>query len=331
MTNNELKIKVDEFLSHQNDILLNNLKSFIDIAILYEDLIPYLKESDFNKIDLKNFPKLDLYTKIDLVKNLFNKYKFPLSNESFEKILNDGTLDFREYHYDSEDVSSEVKHGIGDGSTGVSLGNRFVSVPNSGYITDAVLLAHELGHYIIGIPENTVDHMVGETFAIFSEFLIEDELCSLGYKEEMKYARKLRFKNTLEKNELIPVLANLRLYLTLGDFEYESSKKLYPNLSKEDYEKDLNLVKDYFSRPRKIFLECHLYYTFGCIYAYYMYSKLKEDSSYINTIFKAYTKPYCENLNTFTEVLGINDVKEDLRNTINNYKNELEERLDKSV
>ena len=198
MTNEELKIKLDEFLSKNklSGITLANLDLIIKISELYLDLKEELADVKFSSVDLENYKRLDLLTKIDLVKKIFKKYNYPISNETIDKILSDGTIDFREYEYDKDYLPS-VHEGIVAGCAGIKDDFRFISIPNSGYITDAVIFAHELAHYTVGIPENTTDHMVSESLAIFTEFLMEDELSSMGYNEEMKYVRKLRFKNTL--------------------------------------------------------------------------------------------------------------------------------------
>ena len=335
MTNEELKIKVDEFLSSGNisEDVLYNLKMFISIAILYEKLSKELEGTKFNAETLKNLPKLDLYTKIDLVKNMYKKYGYPLTDEMIEGVLSNGTIDFREYEYEEGDYLSVIRSGVVEGSAGIRNGKKFVSLPNSGYITDAILIAHELGHYTIGIPETSSDHMISEAFAIFSEFLMEDELSNLGYKAEMDYVRKLRFRDTFAKNYLIPVMAALNVYLTLGDFEYESFNKLYSNLPLENYKKDLANVKEFFNRPlRKIDIDRCLYYTFGCIYAYYMYDKLKKNPDFKENIFKAYSDPYRKDLNSFSETLGLYEIDKELSKAIDEYKSELnEEKLDKSV
>lgn len=335
MTNEELKIKVDEFLSSENisEDVLYNLKMFISIAILYEELIKELEGIKFNAETLKNLPKLDLYTKIDLVKNMYKKYGYPLTDEMIEKTLLNGTIDFREYEYEEGDFLSVIRSGVVEGSAGIRNGKRFVSLPNSGYITDAIVLAHELGHYTVGISETSSDHMISEAFAIFSEFLMEDELSNLGYKTEMDYARKLRFRDTFAKNYLVPIMAALNVYLTLGDFEYESFNKLYSKLPLENYKKDLANVKEFFNRPlRKIDIDRCLYYTFGCIYAYYMYDKLKKNPDFKENIFKAYSDPYRKDLNSFSEALGMNEINKDLEEAINAYKDEInEEKLDRSV
>lgn len=335
MTNDELKIKVDEFLSSGNisEDVLYNLNTFISIAVLYEKLSKELEGTKFNAETLKNFPKLDLYTKIDLVKNMYKKYGYPLTNDMIEEALSNGTIDFREYEYEEDDYLSVIRSGVVDGSAGISVGKRFVSLPNSGYITDAILLAHELGHYTVGISETSSDHMISEAFAIFSEFLMEDELSNLGYKAEMDYARKLRFRDTFAKNYLIPVMAALDVYLTLGDFEYESFNKLYSKLPLEDYKKDLANVKEFFNRPpSKMNIDVCLRYTFGCIYAYYMYDKLKKNPDFKENIFKAYSDPYRKDLNSFSETLGLYEIDKELSKAIDEYKSELnEEKLDKSV
>lgn len=335
MTNEELKIKVDEFLSSENisEDVLYNLKMFISIAILYEKLSKVLEGTKFNAETLKNLPKLDLYTKIDLVKNMYKKYGYPLTDEMIEKTLLNGTIDFREYEYEEGDFLSVIRSGVVEGSAGIRNGKRFVSLPNSGYITDAIVLAHELGHYTVGISETSSDHMISEAFAIFSEFLMEDELSNLGYKTEMDYARKLRFRDTFAKNYLVPIMAALNVYLTLGDFEYESFNKLYSKLPLENYKKDLANVKEFFNRPlRKIDIDRCLYYTFGCIYAYYMYDKLKKNPDFKENIFKAYSDPYRKDLNSFSEALGMNEINKDLEEAINAYKDEInEEKLDRSV
>lgn len=335
MTNEELKIKVDEFLSSGNisEDVLYNLKMFISIAILYEKLSKELEGTKFNAETLKNLPKLDLYTKIDLVKNMYKKYGYPLTDDMIEEVLSNGTIDFREYEYEEGDFLSVIRSGVVDGSAGIRNGKRFVSLPNSGYITDAILIAHELGHYTAGISETSNDHMISEAFAIFSEFLMEDELSNLGYKNEMNYARKLRFRDTFAKNYLVPIMGALNVYLTLGDFEYESFNKLYSNLPLEEYKKDLANVKKFFNRPtREIDIDRCLYYTFGCVYAYYMYDKLKKNPDFKENIFKAYSDPYRKDLNSFSEALGMNEINKDLEEAINAYKDEInEEKLDRSV
>lgn len=335
MTNEELKIKVDEFLSSGNisENTIYNLNMFISIAILYEKLSKELEGTKFNAETLKNLPKLDLYTKLDLVKNMYKKYGYPLTDEMIEKALLNGTIDFREYEYEEGDFLSVIRSGVVDGSAGIRNGKRFVSLPNSGYITDAILIAHELGHYTVGISETSSDHMISEAFAIFSEFLMEDELSNLGYKTEMNYARKLRFRDTFAKNYLVPIMGALNVYLTLGDFEYESFNKLYSNLPLEEYKKDLANVKKFFNRPtREMDIDRCLYYTFGCIYAYYMYDKLKKNPDFKENLLKAYSDPYRKDLNSFSEALGMNEINKDLEEAINAYKDEInEEKLDRSV
>lgn len=325
MTNEELKIKVDEFLSKNklSGLVLNNLTLFIKISELYLDLKEELDDVKFSNVDLENYKRLDLYTKIDLVKNLFEKYNYPISNETIDKILSDGTIDFREYEYDNDYLPS-VHEGIVAGCAGIKDDFRFISIPNSGYITDAVIFAHELAHYTVGIPENTTDHMVSESLAIFTEFLMEDELSSMGYNEEMKYVRKLRFKNTLNKSYLIRIMAFINVYFTFGDFEYDSYKKLYGKMTEESYNRELSKIKDYFaSEIEDLHPQRSLYYIFGCVYAYYMYDKLKSDKSYINNIYQAFSIPYRTDLQSFSKALGIYKIESDLKEAITSYKTEL--------
>lgn len=217
-----------------------------------------------------------------------------------------------------------MHEGIVAGCAGINDDFRFISIPNSGYITDAVIFAHELAHYTVGIPENTTDHMVSESLAIFTEFLMEDELSSMGYNEEMKYVRKLRFKNTLNKSYLIRIMAFINVYFTFGDFEYDSYKKLYGKMTEESYNRELSKIKDYFaSEIEDLHPQRSLYYIFGCVYAYYMYDKLKSDKSYINNIYQAFSIPYRTNLQSFSIALGIYKIESDLKEAITSYKTEL--------
>lgn len=325
MTNEELKIKLDEFLSKNklSGITLANLDLIIKISELYLDLKEELADVKFSSVDLENYKRLDLLTKIDLVKKIFKKYNYPISNETIDKILSDGTIDFREYEYDKDYLPS-VHEGIVAGCAGIKDDFRFISIPNSGYITDAVIFAHELAHYTVGIPENTTDHMVSESLAIFTEFLMEDELSSMGYNEEMKYVRKLRFKNTLNKSYLIRIMAFINVYFTFGDFEYDSYKKLYGKMTEESYNRELSKIKDYFaSEIEDLHPQRSLYYIFGCVYAYYMYDKLKSDKAYINNIYQAFSIPYRTNLQSFSKALGIYELESDLKEAITSYKTEL--------
>lgn len=325
MTNEELKIKLDEFLSKNklSGITLANLDLIIKISELYLDLKEELADVKFSKVDLENYKRLDLFTKIDLVKKIFKKYNYPISNETIDKILSDGTIDFREYEYDKDYLPS-VHEGIVAGCAGIKDDFRFISIPNSGYITDAVIFAHELAHYTVGIPENTTDHMVSESLAIFTEFLMEDELSSMGYNEEMKYVRKLRFKDTLNKSYLIRIMAFINVYFTFGDFEYDSYKKLYGKMTEESYNRELSKIKDYFaSEIEDLHPQRSLYYIFGCVYAYYMYDKLKSDKAYINNIYQAFSIPYRTDLQSFSKALGIYKIESDLKEAITSYKTEL--------
>ena len=325
MTNKELKIKLDEFLSKNklSGITLANLDLIIKISELYLDLKEELADVKFSSVDLENYKRLDLFTKIDLVKKIFKKYNYPISNETIDKILSDGTIDFREYEYDKDYLPS-VHEGIVAGCAGIKDDFRFISIPNSGYITDAVIFAHELAHYTVGIPENTIDHMVSESLAIFTEFLMEDELSSMGYNEEMKYVRKLRFKDTLNKSYLIRIMAFINVYFTFGDFEYDSYKKLYGKMTEESYNRELSKIKDYFaSEIEDLHPQRSLYYIFGCVYAYYMYDKLKSDKSYINNIYQAFSIPYRTDLQSFSKALGIYKIESDLKEAITSYKTEL--------
>jgi len=325
MTNEELKIKLDEFLSKNklSGITLANLNLIIKISELYLDLKEELADIKFSSVDLENYKRLDLFTKIDLVKKIFKKYNYPISNETIDKILSDGTIDFREYEYDKDYLPS-VHEGIVAGCAGIKDDFRFISIPNSGYITDAVIFAHELAHYTVGIPENTTDHMVSESLAIFTEFLMEDELSSMGYNEEMKYVRKLRFKNTLNKSYLIRIMAFINVYFTFGDFEYDSYKKLYGKMTEESYNRELSKIKDYFaSEIEDLHPQRSLYYIFGCVYAYYMYDKLKSDKAYINNIYQAFSIPYRTDLQSFSKALGIYKIESDLKEAITSYKTEL--------
>lgn len=325
MTNEELKIKLDEFLSKNklSGITLANLNLIIKISELYLDLNEELADVKFSSVDLENYKRLDLFTKIDLVKKIFKKYNYPISNETIDKILSDGTIDFREYEYDKDYLPS-VHEGIVAGCAGIRDDFRFISIPNSGYITDAVIFAHELAHYTVGIPENTTDHMVSESLAIFTEFLMEDELSSMGYNEEMKYVRKLRFKDTLNKSYLIRIMAFINVYFTFGDFEYDSYKKLYGKMTEESYNRELSKIKDYFaSEIEDLHPQRSLYYIFGCVYAYYMYDKLKSDKAYINNIYQAFSIPYRTNLQSFSKALGIYKIESDLKEAITSYKTEL--------
>ena len=325
MTNEELKIKLDEFLSKNklSGITLANLDLIIKISELYLDLKEELADVKLSKVDLDNYKRLDLFTKIDLVKKIFKKYNYPISNETIDKILSDGTIDFREYEYDKDYLPS-VHEGVVAGCAGIKDDFRFISIPNSGYITDAVIFAHELAHYTVGIPENTTDHMVSESLAIFTEFLMEDELSSMGYNEEMKYVRKLRFKDTLNKSYLIRIMAFINVYFTFGDFEYDSYKKLYGKMTEESYNRELSKIKDYFaSEIEDLHPQRSLYYIFGCVYAYYMYDKLKSDKAYINNIYQAFSIPYRTDLQSFSKALGIYKIESDLKEAITSYKTEL--------
>ena len=66
MTNEELKVKIDEFLSKNkfSNIILSNLDLMIKICELYSELNEDLVDVKFSNVNLETYPKLDLFTKI---------------------------------------------------------------------------------------------------------------------------------------------------------------------------------------------------------------------------------------------------------------------------
>ena len=53
------------------------------------------------------------------------------------------------------------------------------------------------------------------------------------------------------------------------------------------------------------------------------YNKIKNNHSYIDNIYKAYSIPYRDDLGSFSEALGIYDVVGELKDAIISYKKEL--------
>ena len=95
-------------------------------------------------------------------------------------------------------------------------------------------------------------------------------------------------------------------------------------MNEEIYKNEILKVKEYFNISiDKLDSQRGLYYIFGCVHAYYMYNKIKNNHSYIDNIYKAYSIPYRDDLGSFSEALGIYDIVGELKDAITSYKKEL--------
>ena len=124
----------------------------------------------------------------------------------------------------------------------------------------------------------------------------------------------------------------LEVYNTIGKVSLENCKFLYNKISNKDYQKKVDNVFGYLSKPLYTLLQ-PIYYTIAYMHAPYMLEKYKENPKFINKI-----KYLTENLakleiNDFFEIIDLttNQGKnqEIVSPYLDKYKKECEEAYDK--
>ncbi len=293
MSDNELKEKVKELVDRIDDEeLLNDMGAFIQIAKKYIKLGPYLIDFKYKDINMSEISDMDISSSIKLTKEILSKYDIQLENIDIDKLINDGVIVFN----DLSDSRSDYDKIIGTGVVWDETPK--VTTTNNGKVTDAVMLSHELAHYIYGCPESYNDTFKSEIYAIFVESLMLETLDKMGYQKEARLFTKIRVANAYScTKEIYNTLYVLETYMAFKDISKERMSRLFPGLSFEDYDYIINDVK-YFLEKRENETEDAYYrrtnitikmrYLIGCLVGRHIAKRFISDKSYINVIKKAY-------------------------------------------
>ena len=315
MTNEELKVKIDEYLVYsEDDIHIEYIEAILSILKVYTKFGRYARRFKYSDIDYEGLSNMDLETTIKLVKELYKENSIPFDEEYIDKIISNGVIDFKFDTLEESDLSRVKYDKLTTGSTGVKKGKRFLNSPSTGKITDPIILAHELGHYTVGVSENDKDHYMSEMFAIFMEFLMEEKLKDLGYASDVREWKKTRIISTWRcASSIFEELLLLNVYLKFGDFSRESFNEIY-TFNDREYDLIIKNNKDIFKRREneedkdyyeRVDYTKDLRYIFGTLIGSFMCRSYLNDNKYYDRIKKAFSYPTSEYFENFLDILGI--------------------------
>lgn len=323
MSDDELKEKVKELVDKIDDEeLLNDLGAFIQIAKKYIKLGPYLIDFKYKDINMRQISDMDISSSIKLTIELFSKYCVQLENIDIDKLINNGVIVFNDPSNSRSDYDKII------GSTSVVWNETpKVTITNNGKVTDAVMLSHELAHYIYGCPESYNDTFKSEIYAIFVESLMLENLDKMGYQKDTRLFTKIRVANAYScTKEIYNTLYVLETYMAFKDISKEKMSRLFPGLSFEEYDYIINDVKYFLEKrenetedayDRRTNITIKMRYLIGCLVGRNIAKRFISDKSYINVIKKSYK--YSEyDLIEFLKAIEVTlfDLKKEVADTI---------------
>lgn len=202
--------KVEEFLlKYSNNIVLINLDFFEYLSSFYISKFNTLNINFKGQLDYGKFTKITLQEKIDILKQFYNYIKIDID---IDKLISDGTINIFTYdNYDNENLEEKIKY-LYQGSNTYDNGHKVINVTNNGYVTDILIIVHELSHFR-NQPDNArgqVNHLFTESLAYADEIIAADFLCKLGYEKEVKEYMKFLFVDKysilFKQNKLFKIL-----------------------------------------------------------------------------------------------------------------------------
>ncbi len=318
MTEERLNSVLEEFL--EREFLKRELgydNSFLhDLPILYkitEIVCEILNKLEIKNPQIKGLTKMDITDKITLVKEVLASSGIDIN---VDEVLNNGTLNAKYSNGICEFQNNIRKYFIGSVSN--KCKNYSVDFPNSGYAIDAIVLSHELGHYVNN-PDYKNNSLLDETTSIYLEENMLKKFEELGLTNEIDILRNFRnrdtLKNALDCKNTISILIT---YITFGKVTKENYNKLFRN---NDYDILINEIKK--DNIYKFIYQ--LPYVVGTLFSSYFIKKIKEDPS-----FKFNVNMFSKNIynQSFEECLSIVDINlselKKLKDYLENNKTESE-------
>lgn len=282
-------------------LLFNNLEALSKSQLFLEKKLESAYEmTNFAK---ENLTKMDFLECIELAKQFYHDMGI---DYDIEKLVQNGTIDI------NVPENSEII--INSGFTTFKQNHIGLSVNYNNSISDATVLVHELAHArgMEPIFYKTYDFFT-ETMAFTEQYIFIEYLNNMGYNKDLNILKSKNYRSLWRFNySAYSILMLLEVYNTLGKVSLENCKFLYDNISNEDYQKSVDNVFGYLSKPLYKLLQ-PIYYSIAYMHAPYMLEKYKENPNFINKI-----KYLTENL----AKLEIKDFFEIIDLTTNQDKNQ---------
>lgn len=270
-----------------------------------------------NNFDLKNietiktsyFSKMNLFKKIDLLEDFFNKMKIDID---VQKLIMDGTIDtnylqsdyYRVKKYFSAYFSNSGKH-------------KKVKFPNSNLALDFIVMAHELAHFYNDAKEDDEQSILTEAYALYVEKMAGIYLKNKGYNFEYSFFNEVRLENIRDCiNDSISQVEAKLTYITFGKITKENYHKLFND---KDYNKFLNTIneKEFYK------ITISLRYVFGYMLANYMSRCAANDYSFIQNINNFGKKMNKLSFDDCLKELNINGMDDFFEKAINSLEDDL--------
>ena len=138
-----------------------------------------------------------------------------------------------------------LNHHLCWGINYVRNNKNLIDVPNTGLITDVLLVVHELSHYRDRKEKGReqVCNLMTESLAYTEELICTDYLSELGYEDSMNLWRKIVFTLFYRTaSDIIPMYKVFILFKKYGDISKETYKQHFKK--DDDYEKVINYISD---------------------------------------------------------------------------------------
>ena len=203
---------------------------------------------------------------------------------NFDELMKDGTLDIKFFDKNDPDNNNNYLAGNFQGSIGISNYHPYIEVMDQGFVLDASVYAHEIGHYINeNFGRDTFGReLLTESVAHFFELLFADYLCERGYE----------YDGTISKR-----LVQYTLYHCSWDALYIFRLFIlflkYNDINEEKYNEDFGgtLFNDVIDRCYEVIIEKHtlrarIKHSIAFSLSIYMYIKYKNDKEFIEAVKK---------------------------------------------
>lgn len=206
----------------EDDFFINNLKFFMNLADEFIDAFEDIPDVNIDKF-LPELPFYSVEERLEIVRKYLTKYGF---KGDLDDLISKGQVNANNNNYITDIGKKHNYRPYIDGlSASYPNGVPYILVPNTGYIFDSLIMAHELSHmrnHDTKNPQTGVRYYFTETIAYTEEFLLLEDL-KRTHKEEMNIYLLFMFKifkrTTKKFNTVLPFLYT---YSVCGDISKES-------------------------------------------------------------------------------------------------------------
>lgn len=310
----------------ENTQVYNNLELFYGLSsILVKNLLKHTQELNVD-IDYSKITKVSIFDKLKLLDNFYKSHSIEFD---LDKHTNDGTIGFKYYdHLNDNNDSKDLKnYHFNVGTNYYDNSKKLVDSCNNGFITDTLVLCHELSHYR-NQPDkrrNQVNDLLTEALAYAEELICGDYLKELGYQDDIELFRKRLYYNFYKvARESQAKYKMFFLYKNLGSVSENSYELLYGN--KEGYESHIKYMNQ-FTQKNNFDLYFYSWYVMGSILGTHLYYEYKNNPLFLKNIKSLHDRINDSGMLECFELMGLTDLGlediEKLENSLNSVVSEV--------